>query len=48
LLNIGKYIGKQIFEYRCRWPIKYRQLAKYRWNFFENIGIGFKKISVGF
>jgi len=33
----------QILEYRYRWPLKYRRLAKYRWKKFENIGIGFKK-----
>jgi len=40
-----KCIDKQILEYRYRWPIEYRKLAKYRWKKLKiNIGIGFNKM----
>jgi len=37
---IGKNIGKQILEYRCRWPIEFRSWTNIGEKFFENIGIG--------
>jgi len=43
-----KNIGKQILKYLYRWPIKYRQLAKYRWKKNWKYQYPFQKmISVG-
>jgi len=45
LLKYRKYIGKQIFEYRCWWLIKNRQPEQISVKkIFENIGIGFNKM----
>jgi len=46
LLKYRQIYRKQILEYRFRWSIEYRQLAKYQWKIWK-YRYRFQKIDTG-